>query len=215
MADFRFSVFQFKKKLKLLCYYEPKQTKIAKLITYISKKIGTYTYGKHDAILATDNSRYYFYNSRYPIQISDSYDMNKDFQEKATEILNSDFCQNIETNINIANTEVDCDLNIEWRGIDLYIREGNDKFQELVVRYMPYEDIVSIGSFDKKISNELVKFVLEIKIPREKLSNYHIGIIDTSETVTKNIKLEKTFFCKYPDFTIHEEEKQVVLSKIK
>lgn len=218
VADFRFSVFQPENRQpELHCDYEPKQNKIEKLIANFRKKTGSYIYGKYKAILVTDNNSYHFCSNNYPVHIRKCYsNMDKSFQEKTTEILNSDFSKNIKTKyIEIVNTEINYALTIEQRLINLYIRESNNKFPRSVILYGPREDIISICSFDKKISSELIESVLEIKVPKEKLSNYHIGIIDTTEVIAKPINLQRIQPCKQVEFSIQEEEKQIVLSKVK
>lgn len=216
-VDFRFSVFQPENKNpELHCDYEPKQNKIQKLMTDISIKTGSYIYGKHSAILATDNNSYHFCYPKYPVHVRYEYGMDEKFQEQATSILNSEFSQNIKTKyIEPVNPEIDYAFDLEQRLIDFYIRESNDEFQESSITCRPYEDIINIRSFDKELSSEMINNALEIKVPKKELSSYHIGIIDSSKITEKPIKLERTEPCKKIDFSIQEEEKQVVLSKVR
>lgn len=59
----------------------------------------------------------------------------------------------------------------------------------------------------------MINKALEIKVPKKELSSYHIGIIDSSKITEKPIKLERIEPCREVEFSIHEDEKQIVLSK--
>lgn len=69
-------------------------------------------------------------------------------------------------------------------------------------------------SFDEKLSTEKIVHALNVKFETDKLDQYHMDSITTSDIIEKPIVIERVAPCSMVEYKIIEEENQVVLSKI-
>lgn len=215
-TDFNFRVFQPEnKKPVLLCDYEPRQNRIQRVMTDLSKKVGYYIYGRNTAYLVTDNNRYYFLcgHKSYPVHVRYDDGMEEKFYNQASAILNSTFSNSICSKyIEKNDSNIDAALTIDTRYIQLYIRNNSDKTPRSTIWYNPSFDTIEFQSFNGKLNTQHIENTLNIKFPSNGLSSYHIQTINMSNLSEKPMVLKPINPTSRIIFEV-QEEKQVILSK--
>lgn len=218
VEDFNFMVFKSQhKNPMLLCDYEPKQNRIQKLMTDFSKKTGYYIYGKNKAYLVTDNNRYYFHGHRgYPIHVKYNYGMEEEFYNQAKLILSSEFSHSMNSDyIEISNSDIDTMFHTDTRYIDFSINSSNNKLPKSVIWYDSLNNNLIFKSDNKELNNQDIENLLNFEIPSTTLNSYHIKTIHKSKILEKQVTISRITPMNTISLDIKEEEKQLILSKLR
>lgn len=221
VVDFNFTVFQpgfplERRNPVLLCHYEPKQNIIQRVITNFSKKNGLY-FDNSTAYLVTDYNQYYFYgHSGYPIHVKYDYGIDQKFHEQVHIILDSDFSRNINSGyIDTICSDIDSNFHIAFNCIRLVIQSDTDQFQKSRIHYDSTSNSLEFSMDRGTLSNQYIEDILNLKFASSDLNPYHITTINTSKMTEKPIVLGYVGPVHSMEFSIIEEENQVVLSKRK
>ena len=166
----------------------------------------------HDAILTKDNNNSYYFVGlcdNYPICVDLSF-MEK-FSKAVDKVFESEFVRNININSGILfkDSGQSYSFNISYENISIYTM-GLPKLY-----YNSRLDTIRAYSFNEKFLPSSIYDILNFEIPSEKLKPYHITTINNNSTLNEDITFESFQPCRNIEFSIEEQEKQIVLSKIR
>lgn len=219
VADFNFYTYkgEYEKGASLFCDYIPKPNFLRRAITAYCEKTNLIIYGSNIATLVNDNNRYYFLRHKYPVHIKGDKHSNLEFYDIASEIINSEFANNIGLrHFEMHESDIVASVNIGSEGLDLFIRNSYDNIPTSILEYLVADDTLSFCAYDnQQLNSQYLKMALDVAIPSERLSEYHKGIIDYSENTKKPLILEPFEACSDNEFNIQDEKTQYVLSRVK
>lgn len=198
---------------ELCCKYIEKQNKLQKLLNNIDTIINGERINispKYDAVSVYDNNYRNYFSlinketfEKYPIYVPEYND--EKFSALKNKLLSSEFANMSFLNSTISNLD------------HLWIRPNSiimSFWDQPCVFYYPKTDSIGFSKYAELTDDEIIN-LLETPISSSSLHSYHIRTIDTSGIISKSVVLEKTKPSKNVELSIREEEKQVVLSKVR
>lgn len=208
VAGFDFYLFKLgRQKTEIICRILKKESILEKLLrefSYIFKLTNI------NEVNCTKNDNGYYINE--DVMILD--DKNSEFSSHASSILNSNFSLNITSNISLNINNVNLVLNAKLHGLSIFVCDGRNMVSNLW--YNSKSDSIKMTFLtDKKTSNELVDNILDIRVPKDKLTSYQINMINMSGVLDKEIIFEKVSSKDQLEFMINDDSDKIVLSKIK
>ena len=210
VKDYYFYVHQSDKKSpELYCSYTKNQNAFQKKISRIKDFIVGNDLTENDGLCVKDDSGNYTINgfhSKFPVKITSPIT----FRNMASELLDSEFVRKIKLTKDNSGAIKSSDENSS-----LYFTQCNitlDNVLGYCIKYLSTNDTIMFMSFDKKISTEIIEHTLKVKFPADKLNEYHLTSIHSS--IQKPIVFEEKIKpCRFVEYEMKEEEKQIVLSK--
>ncbi len=183
----------------LYCTFKQNDKTLRGLKEHLEKDVfHTYVYGRDIAkVLRSNNDEYFLPHDFYNAYISK--ENQKEFGKVATEILNSDFCNNSNFSY-ISCGENLCSLTKNSNGIYIYNELGliYDKPDFLChLDYLAYEDIIRIfGNEQMPITKDLIERMLNVTIKAEDWTDYEKRLIDSSKSASKPIYIDDSIEAK-------------------
>lgn len=195
-----FSLFEpDNKKIELWRTIIFKQNQIQRLIEKVSRMLGLYTIGDNSKLCCPDNKGMYSLTDRgFLIGIKDQ----DCFGKAVNDLMNSEFNQKIKQPIfNIDNEEADCNISITHSRIGSYEISDRGKIPYSSLDYFASEDALYFYPYHNNGSVTDIDNILNIKVSKDLLSNYHKMIIEKSGVIGRPV---------FVDFNI-EKKKPTVL----
>lgn len=225
VSGYRFDLSRgYGEKANIICRYKKKENLIQKFLRKNNPMNDYFELSNINTIVCTkDNNDRYFISKgddwncfpKYSVAIRE--DKNKDFAEQTSKILNSNFIFNMNDSVEFNSDNNECTLRTTLDDVDFIVNMSDDGVDIIHFNYYAGADLFTVRFFsDRKSSTEMIESVLDMKIPKEKLSPYHIGLIDENQISEKKIVLEKIKKHDYVvEFDIKEDSDQIVLAKSK
>lgn len=212
VKEYNFYVYQCdKNNPELYCSYTKNQNALQKVLSKVKYFLVSADSTEFDRLCVKDNDAHYStkgFHGEFPIKITSPIT----FRNMASEILASEFVQKIKLTKNncgvIKSSDENSSLCFNQYNITLNNKLG------YFIRYLSTNDTIMFMSSDKKISTEIIEHVLKIKFSANKLDEYHLTSINSSDILQKSIVFgEEIKPCHFVEYEIKEEENQVVLLK--
>lgn len=205
------SFFKENAELKVDVYF--KQSQLQRKIIELKKLLRIYIYPNNTSELVKNNNNEYFVlNDNFKIWINDKF--KRDFYDKATKILESDFAKHITTfhDINHRIEPFNYYLNILSTCLD--IDAISESSSGPMCRYLAKEDKVILFCKSPYTKKDFINNVFNIRIPKDKFTEYHKNVIEKVDN--KNVDIEiigEINKAKVNTFSIKENTKKLILTK--
>lgn len=220
VEDFYFYVYQAdRKEPELYCNYLKHQNALQKGMSKVKDFVmGVYLDENMGHCIKDEQGIYTIegtYGKKFPVQIKSPIT----FGRIASEILDSEFVQRIKLEKakefgHIYSMDQKSNLSLSQCNIKQFSYRNEQGSLDSSITYYPKTDTIVFISFDKKMSTEIIERALKVKFPADKLDEYHLTSIHTSDILQKPIVFEGEIKpCRFVEYEIKEEENQVVLSK--
>lgn len=211
-------------KANIICRYMKKENLVQKFLRKTHPVNSYIELTNINTILCTkDNNDKYFISKyedncgllKYSVAIRE--DKNKEFSESVSKLLNSDFVTSINDSVKFDSNGKECVLRTTVDNLDFIINIDSEDYNIVQVHYHAKSDLLTVRIFgDKQDFNKIINYILDIKVPKEKLNSYHLNLVNNSKIYEKNISLEKLNKINFEvNFAIKEENNQIVLSKLR
>ena len=206
------------KKPELYCDFKQNDKTLRGLKEHLEKNVfHTYVYGRNiSKVLKSNNDEYFLPHDFYNAYISK--ENQKEFGKIATEILNSDFCNNSKFSY-ISCEESLCSLTKNSNGIHIYNELGliYDKADFLCyLDYFADEDKIRVfGNEQIPITKDMIERMLNVTIKAEDLTEYERELIDSSKSAVKPIYIDDSIEAKKDIKLSIKEEKDKIRLLIK
>lgn len=209
VSDYYFYTQKDGKKHNIYCKYLHDINSLIGLITYLNVKNNIYVYGKNiSKVNVLDNGVCYFDDNYFKVNIKS--DDIEEFYKKVNEIINSEFINKVGFEQFFDENNPGIHINSNEIIVECYY------YDEIIsLQYLPKKDKISIISmYDTAIYKDVVFDILNLRIPKEKLSKYIIELIEKQNKVFVN-GLNDFNSIKQVDLNIIENDNQILLNKVK
>lgn len=222
VKKFHFHIYQRDKcSPELYCSYTKNQNVLQKEISKVRDSVAGIALDENIGFCSKDNDGNYLikgtYGKKFPVEIKSPVS----FGKITSEILSSEFVQKIrlkKTNDIGYIRSSDEKAILSFSPCDIRLYEFKESYPnaplDYSVIYCSETDTILFTSFDEELPIEKIAQALKIKFSANKLDRYHLTSIHSSDILQKPIVFEEKIKpCRFVEYEIKEEEKQVVLAK--
>lgn len=214
ILDFYFELSQcrFEKKPEVYCHFVPKQSYLKKKINRIKAFLTGDMPIWYSQVLCDNNNRYYMKQQPFPIHVCD-YEYCEEFDEMLQKILNSDFAHSIYSKCDTKFLGKSYHLEIQPSNINLF-GTINVMNMDSSCDYILCYDNINISHHSKNLSQDFINEIFNVQFSKEMIPSYHQNIIDNSNVSDKKVRIvDDISDLTMVDFSIEEDEKEIVLRK--
>ncbi len=170
----------------------------------------------YSKLLSDNNGKYYMKDASFPIQIEhyvENRDAIKEFDEIIQKILNFDFAHSIYHKFNTKFSGISYQLETAPSDINFFgtINVMNlDRSCDYTVCF----DTINIMNYNANLSNDFINETFNVQFPKEIIPTYHQRLIDNNDVSDKKIIIADDISkSAMVDFSVEEDEKEIILTK--